>query len=43
LSIRRTISGPTVWDIHLPNILPELWSDRRPSAGLLPRGLKPRG
>jgi hypothetical protein len=37
---RKTISGPMAWDIHLPNILLELWSDRRRSAGLLLRGLE---
>jgi hypothetical protein len=34
------ISGPTASAVLLPSILLELWSDRRASAGLLPRGPK---
>jgi hypothetical protein len=38
----KMIPGPMAWAIHLPNILLELWSDRRRSAGLRLRGPKPR-
>jgi hypothetical protein len=41
--VPKTISGWTASATHLPNILLDLWSDRRRSAGLLLRGLKPRG